>query len=44
MRSDRAAVTPIGQQNPQTQLKLLVLHGKTGDNTNFSFAQIKLKF
>jgi hypothetical protein len=32
-------VTPIGQQNPPGQLKLLVLHGETGKNTEFDFAQ-----
>jgi hypothetical protein len=38
MRPNRAAVTPIGQQDPPAQLKLLVLHQKkTGKNTDFCF-------
>ena len=31
----RAAVTPIGQQNPPAQLKLWVLHGKYSKKPNF---------
>jgi hypothetical protein len=42
MRPNRAAVTPIGQQNPLEPLKLLGLRGKTGKNTDFDFAQITL--
>jgi hypothetical protein len=36
-------VTPIGQQNPPGQLKLLGWHEKTGQNTDFDCDQIKLK-
>jgi hypothetical protein len=32
-------VTPIGQQNQPGPLQLLVLHGKTGENTEFDFAR-----
>ena len=39
MRSNRADVAPIGQQNPPRRLKLLVLHEKTGKNTDFYLAQ-----
>jgi hypothetical protein len=39
-RPNRAAVTPIGQQNPPGPLKLLGLRKKTGKNTDFDFAQI----
>jgi hypothetical protein len=35
-------VTPIGQQNQPGQLKLLVLHGKTGKETEFDFTQKKI--
>ena len=34
-RPNRAAVTPIGQQNPPGPLKLLGLREKTGKNTDF---------
>ena len=43
-RPNRAAVTPIGQQNQPGQLKLLVLHEKTGKNTEFDFAPTKTRF
>jgi hypothetical protein len=33
MRPNRAVVTPIGQQNPPVQLKLLVLYGKHAKKT-----------
>ena len=42
-RPNRAAVTPIGKQNQPGQLKLLVLHEKTGKNTEFDFATQKKK-
>jgi hypothetical protein len=41
-RPNRAAVTPIRQQNPPGPLKLLGLREKTGKNTDFDFAQITL--
>jgi hypothetical protein len=39
MRLDRAAVTPIGQNNPPGRLKLLVLHKKQAKIPIFDFAQ-----
>jgi hypothetical protein len=41
-RPNRAAVTPIGQQNPLGPLKLLGLREKPAKNTDFDFAQITL--
>ena len=40
-RPNRAAATPIGQQNQPGHLKLSVLDGKTGKYTDFDFAKIK---
>jgi hypothetical protein len=40
-RLNRAAATPIGQQNQPGHLKLSVLDGKTGKYTDFGFAKIK---
>ena len=41
-RPNRAAVTPIRQENPPGPLKLLGLRKKTGTNTDFDSAQITL--
>ena len=40
-RPNRAAATPIGQQDQPGHLKLSVLDGKTGKYTDFDFAEIK---
>ena len=44
MRPNRAAATPIGQQNQPGHLKLSVLDGKTGKYTDFDFTKIKPDF
>jgi hypothetical protein len=31
-------VTPVGQQNPPAQLKLLILHGENSKKQEFYFA------
>ena len=40
-RPNRAAVTPIDQQNPPGRLKLLVLYEKTGKNTIYFLILLK---
>ena len=43
-RPNRAAATPIGQQNQPGHLKLSVLDGKIGKYTDFDFTKIKPDF